>query len=132
MICQLIAGGTALLQHLIQFIASSLIPAAFAFLQQKHDLRHYLRSHFGDHTFEHLYRWNWFDTSLLIPYFIVMIILAFYGLHRYQLVFLYYKHRKNAAKEPPCPFDQLPRVTVQLPIFNEQFVIDRLIDACTN
>ena len=61
-----------------------------------------------------------------------MIILAFYGLHRYQLVYLYYKHRKNAAKEPPCHFDQLPRVTVQLPIFNEQFVIDRLIDACAN
>ena len=86
-------------------------------------------THYGDHTFEHLYRWNSFDTSLLIPYFIVMIILAFYGIHRYQLVYLYYKHRKNAAKEPPRHFDELPRVTVQLPIFNEQFVIDRLIDA---
>jgi cellulose synthase/poly-beta-1,6-N-acetylglucosamine synthase-like glycosyltransferase len=61
-----------------------------------------------------------------------MIILAFYGLHRYQLVFLYYKHRKNAVKEPPQHFEQLPRVTVQLPIFNEQFVIDRLIEACAN
>jgi cellulose synthase/poly-beta-1,6-N-acetylglucosamine synthase-like glycosyltransferase len=59
-----------------------------------------------------------------------MIILAFYGIHRYQLVYLYYKHRRNAAKEPPKHFEQLPRVTVQLPIFNEQFVIDRLIDAC--
>ena len=34
------------------------------------------------------YRWNTFDTSLLIPYFIVMLILAFYGIHRYQLVWL--------------------------------------------
>lgn len=98
----------------------------------KSDLRHYLRSHYGDHTFEHLYRWNPFDTALLIPYFVVMIILAFYGLHRYQLVWLYYKHRKNAAKEPPRHFEQLPKVTVQLPIFNEQFVIDRLIEACCN
>jgi len=69
---------------------------------------------------------------LLIPYFIVMIILAFYGIHRYQLVYLYYKYRRNAAKNPPSSFEQLPRVTIQLPIFNEQFVIDRLIEACTN
>ena len=60
-----------------------------------------------------------------------MVILAFYGLHRYQLVWLYYRHRKNATKEPPRRFEQLPRITVQLPIFNEQFVIDRLIDACS-
>jgi cellulose synthase/poly-beta-1,6-N-acetylglucosamine synthase-like glycosyltransferase len=69
---------------------------------------------------------------LLIPYFIVMIILAFYGIHRYQLVYLYYKYCRNAAKNPPSYFEQLPRVTIQLPIFNEQFVIDRLIEACTN
>jgi cellulose synthase/poly-beta-1,6-N-acetylglucosamine synthase-like glycosyltransferase len=80
------------------------------------------------------YRWNTFDTSLLIPYFIVMIILAFYGIHRYQLVWLYYRNKRKAAKstEPTAHFpkDQLPFVTVQLPIFNEQFVIDRLLDAC--
>ena len=72
--------------------------------------------------------------ALLIPYFIVMVILAFYGIHRYQLVWLYFRNKKNAAKwdEPPARFaeDELPFVTIQLPIFNEQFVIDRLIDAC--
>jgi cellulose synthase/poly-beta-1,6-N-acetylglucosamine synthase-like glycosyltransferase len=69
----------------------------------------------------------------LIPYFVVMIILAFYGIHRYQLVWLYFRNKKNAVKwsEPPMRFaeGQLPFVTIQLPIFNEQFVIDRLIDA---
>jgi len=114
----------------LKFIFAS-APALLAQTNQ-HSLSHYLRSHYGDRTFEHLYRWNAFDTALLIPYFLVMIILAFYGLHRYQLVYLYYKHRKNAAKEPPMHFEQLPRVTVQLPIFNEQFVIDRLIESCCN
>lgn len=114
----------------MKFIFAS-APALLAQTNQ-HSLSHYLRSHYGDRTFEHLYRWNAFDTALLIPYFLVMIILAFYGLHRYQLVYLYYKHRKNAAKEPPMHFEQLPRVTVQLPIFNEQFVIDRLIESCCN
>ena len=97
-------------------------------------LGHYWKSHYLDQTFKGLYRWNAFDTALLIPYFIVMFILAFYGIHRYQLVWLYFKNRKNAAKwdEPPMRFDddKLPFVTIQLPIFNEQFVIDRLIDAC--
>jgi cellulose synthase/poly-beta-1,6-N-acetylglucosamine synthase-like glycosyltransferase len=97
-------------------------------------LGHYWRTHYADKTFEHLYRWNTFDVCLLVPYFVVMLILAFYGIHRYQLVWLYYKNRKNAAKwsEPPTRFsaEELPFVTIQLPIFNEQFVIDRLIDAC--
>ncbi len=95
-------------------------------------LQHYLRSHYADKTFEHLYHWNAFDTALLIPYFIVMVILAFYGIHRYQLVYLYYKNRKNATHGPKSQFTELPNITVQLPIFNEAFVIDRLIQACCN
>ena len=97
----------------------------------KNDLRHYLRTHYGDHTFQNLYHWQLFsfDTLLLTPYFLVMIVLSIYGLHRYKLVWQYYHYRKNATHQPPSRFDQLPRVTIQLPIYNEQFVIDRLIDA---
>lgn len=102
-----------------------------------HGLAHYLRSHFGElrvnqFTFRGLYRFNSFDIGLLIPYFLVLFILAFYGIHRYVLVYMYYKNRKNHAGEPPSRFAELPRVTVQLPIFNEQFVIDRLVDAVCN
>ncbi len=103
-------------------------------LMAPHGLGHYWRSHYMDQTFRGLYRWNAFDIALLVPYFIVMLILAFYGVHRYQLVWLYYRNKKNAAKwdEPPMRYaeGELPFVTIQLPIFNEQFVIDRLIDAC--
>ena len=93
-----------------------------------HGLRHYFRTHFLDTTFKGLYRPNAFDFALLIPYFIVLILLAFYGMHRYQLVYLYFKHRKNKTTDPPSRFAELPKVTIQLPIFNEQFVIDRLVD----
>ena len=89
----------------------------------------YIRQHFLDKTFQGLYHPNAFDTALLIPYFIVLILLASYGAHRYVLVYLYYKHKKNRTTEPPGHFPQLPRVTVQLPIFNEQFVVERLLDA---
>ncbi|QHN05588.1 glycosyltransferase [Granulicella sp. WH15] len=97
-------------------------------------LGHYIRTHYGDRTFENLYHLNGFDLCLIIPYFVVMVILAFYGVHRYQLVWLYYRNKKNASKwtEPTARFpeDDLPFVTIQLPIFNEQFVINRLVDVC--
>ena len=103
--------------------------AAFAFAPQG-GLRHYLKAmQTTDETFKNLYHWNGFDAALLLPYFAVMILLAIYGVHRYTLVYLYYKHRGNYRPDPPLHFDELPNVTVQLPIFNEQFVIDRLIEA---
>src|SRR5579872_5893516 len=92
-------------------------------------LGQYIRQHFLDKTFQGLYHANAFDMALLIPYFIVLILLASYGAHRYVLVYLYYKHKKNKTIEPTQRFGDLPRITVQLPIFNEQFVVDRLLDA---
>ncbi|HET7104238.1 MAG TPA: cellulose synthase family protein [Terracidiphilus sp.] len=101
--------------------------AALAFPQN--GLRHYLKMQYADQTFKGLYHWNWFDAAILFPYFAVMILLSIYGMHRYTLVYLYYKYRRNYNPDPPRYFDELPIVTVQLPIFNEQFVIDRLIEA---
>src|SRR5260370_1139820 len=45
------------------------------------------------------------------------------------MVYRYYKHKKNKTTAAPGCFDELPRITVQLPIFNEQYVVDRLLDA---
>jgi cellulose synthase/poly-beta-1,6-N-acetylglucosamine synthase-like glycosyltransferase len=89
----------------------------------------YIRQHFLDTTFRGLYRVNAFDLWLLIPYFVVLILLAGYGIHRYILVYLYYKHRDRRTIQPAGHFDELPRVTVQLPIFNEQYVVERLVDS---
>jgi cellulose synthase/poly-beta-1,6-N-acetylglucosamine synthase-like glycosyltransferase len=96
-----------------------------------HGLWHSMQSTWKS-PFNGLYTWNWFDALLLTPYFCVMIVLALYGLHRYQLMWLYYRHKKKAAHSslPDARFEELPFVTVQLPIYNEQFVIDRLIEAC--
>ena len=104
---------------------------AMAFILVSKGLGAYLRQHFLDKTFQGLYQVNAFDLALLIPYFIVLTILAAYGTHRYWMVYLYYKHKKNKTTEPAAyfPSDNLPRVTVQLPIFNEQYVVDRLLDA---
>jgi len=92
-------------------------------------LRHYLKMQYTDQTFRGLYHLNGFDLAFLIPYFAVMIVLAIYGVHRYTMCYQYYKYRKNYHPDPPLHFEELPRVTIQLPMFNEQFVIDRLIES---
>jgi len=106
-------------------------PLALILILTSKGLLPYLRHHFLDKTFVGLYQVNAFDLALLIPYFIVLIILAAYGAHRYWLVYLYYKYQKKKTTEPAARFrfDDLPRVTVQLPIFNEQYVVERLLDA---
>jgi len=103
--------------------------ALFAALAAPRGVGQYIRQHFLDTTFRGLYHANAFDMALLIPYFIVLILLASYGAHRYVLVYLYYKNKKNRTTEPAALFEDLPRVTVQLPIFNEQYVVDRLLDS---
>ena len=66
------------------------------------------------------------ETLVLVLYFFVLSILAIYGWHRYYLVYLYMKH-KDRAPRPLPPLSVLPSVTVQLPIYNEMYVADRLI-----
>jgi len=114
---------------LLRSMGLILKPSSLALFLASKGLGPYLRQHFLDKTFQGLYQVNAFDLALLIPYFIVLIILAAYGGHRYWLVYLYYKHKKNKTTEPAALFQDLPRVTVQLPIFNEQYVVERLLDA---
>src|ERR1700740_2111319 len=81
-----------------------------------------------DRTFSGVYHANAFDLAMMIPYFIVLVVLAMYGLHRYWLVYDYFLYSKNVPPPPP-PVTNWPRVTVQLPIFNERYVIERLTEA---
>jgi len=75
-----------------------------------------------------LYHLNSFDVFILVPYLTILSILAIYGIHRYHLVYLYLKHKNNVSK-PKGRFEIKPRVTVQLPIYNEMYVVDRLVEA---
>jgi cellulose synthase/poly-beta-1,6-N-acetylglucosamine synthase-like glycosyltransferase len=68
------------------------------------------------------------ETFVLAAYFFVLVILATYGWHRYYLVYLYMKH-KHEQPVPRATLDPLPVVTVQLPLYNEMYVAERLIDA---
>jgi cellulose synthase/poly-beta-1,6-N-acetylglucosamine synthase-like glycosyltransferase len=67
------------------------------------------------------------ELLILAGYFFVLCILGIYGWHRYYLVYQYMKH-KDRVPGPPPAVSEWPVVTVQLPIFNEMYVVDRLID----
>src|SRR5712692_9553366 len=84
-----------------------------------------------DRTFAGIYHANAFDLAMMIPYFIVLFVLAVYGLHRYWLVYDYFVYSKNVPPAPPL-VEKWPRVTVQLPIFNERYVIERLVEAVSH
>ena len=68
------------------------------------------------------------DALVLVSYFFVLSILAIYGWHRYYLVYEYRKNRDRVPGPPP-PMADPPVVTIQLPIYNEMYVVDRLVDA---
>ncbi len=63
-----------------------------------------------------------------ICYLSVLIGLSAYGLHRYCIIYLFLKHRREKPA-PASRYKELPRVTVQMPIFNEYYVVRRLIDS---
>jgi cellulose synthase/poly-beta-1,6-N-acetylglucosamine synthase-like glycosyltransferase len=87
-----------------------------------------LRRSLFDETFTGIHQLTWFDWSLLVPYFTVLVILSVYGVHRYEIIRTYFKHRKKLLKEPPVRFQQLPPVTIQLPLYNERYVVERLLE----
>jgi cellulose synthase/poly-beta-1,6-N-acetylglucosamine synthase-like glycosyltransferase len=100
--------------------------AALALLQSSPIARYWHQ--ITDPTFRGLYQANAFDLAIMLPYFFVMVVLSVYGIHRYALVYNFFKNRKNVAPQPP-EITEWPKVTVQLPIYNERYVIERLIDA---
>ena len=60
--------------------------------------------------------------------FLLLLFLSFTGIHRLSLIFRWLKYRKNlpAANKK---FQTLPKVTIQIPLYNERFVACRVVDA---
>jgi len=66
--------------------------------------------------------------AVLVLYFALLLALTLYGAHRWFMLWLYWRHRGRPVR-PTARFDRLPRLTVQLPLYNELYVARRLIDA---
>ena len=68
------------------------------------------------------------EGAVVAAYYATLLVLAIYGSHRYYLLHLYYRHRGDVPR-PAARLDPLPLVTVQLPVYNERYVVERLIRA---
>src|SRR5215470_10566816 len=69
---------------------------------------------------------------LTVLYIAVLLGLALYGLHRTTLVYFYYRYRDRQPRPGARWSGELPRVTVQLPLFNEMYVAPRLLEAVSH
>lgn len=73
-----------------------------------------------------------FATLILFLYFLVLVILGAFGIHRYVMVYLYTRHKDRKASFKPVSEGRVPPVvTVQLPLFNEMYVAERLLASVT-
>jgi cellulose synthase/poly-beta-1,6-N-acetylglucosamine synthase-like glycosyltransferase len=68
------------------------------------------------------------EAAVIALYLVVLAISGIYGFHRAHLVYLFWRHR-NKVMVPPAEWKELPLVTVQLPMFNELYVAERLLDS---
>ena len=69
---------------------------------------------------------------LVAGYLGLLGLLACYGLYRYHLLALYYRYRLTRhPPAPPPPPASWPTVTIQIPVYNERYVVERVIrSAC--
>jgi cellulose synthase/poly-beta-1,6-N-acetylglucosamine synthase-like glycosyltransferase len=79
-----------------------------------------------------LYQLDSLDWTILTFYFGILIILSIYGGYRIKQVIDFWRYRKIVPR-PMAHFsdEELPRITIQLPLFNEMYVVERLLKAVT-
>ncbi len=72
------------------------------------------------------------DLTVIILYFSLLGLLAIFGLYRLRMVYHFWRY-KDVKPQPLRKFaeDELPHITVQLPLFNELYVVERLLEAVT-
>lgn len=76
---------------------------------------------------------------LFILYIIDVLFLFLYGTHLYVMLYLYKKNKDKCLsyieKKPidlaSTPIEKIPEVAIQLPIYNEFYVVDRLLESMT-
>ncbi len=68
---------------------------------------------------------DWSSPLWYFCYLIVLVGMSGYGFHRLTIIYLYLRHG-GKRPEPKALFEDLPLVTIQLPVFNEMHVVDRL------
>ena len=86
----------------------------------------------GRDNISYLYSLDGLDWTVIILYFTILGLLAILGLYRVRMVYNFWRYR-NIKPHPKATFAEaeLPRITVQLPLFNEMYVVERLLESVT-
>jgi cellulose synthase/poly-beta-1,6-N-acetylglucosamine synthase-like glycosyltransferase len=86
----------------------------------------------GRDNISYLYSLDAFDWTVITLYFAILGLLALLGIYRVRMVFQFWRYR-DIKPSPLRRFgaDELPRITVQLPLFNELYVVERLLESVT-
>jgi len=71
-------------------------------------------------------------TLLGITYVTAVALLSLFGLLGLYTLWQYWQHRHDTFPRPVVPPEELPAVTVQLPIYNERYVVERLIETAVS
>jgi cellulose synthase/poly-beta-1,6-N-acetylglucosamine synthase-like glycosyltransferase len=99
--------------------------------EQAQNLFHPILRH-GRDNISFLYSLDAFDWAIIILYFTILALLAILGVYRLRMVYQFWRYR-NVKPQPKRRFaeSELPRITVQLPLFNEMYVVERLLESVT-
>src|SRR5258706_1881380 len=84
----------------------------------------------GRDNISYISSFDGFDWTIVILYFTILTLLAILGVYRVRMVYQFWRYR-NVKPHPKRIFteDELPRITVQLPLFNELYVVERLVES---
>jgi cellulose synthase/poly-beta-1,6-N-acetylglucosamine synthase-like glycosyltransferase len=107
------------------------LPGAPAFLFAAPSTTEKILAALFDDTFAGIHSLAFFDYAILLPYFAILLVLSFYGCHRYATILAYFKGKKNMPQQPAQRFEQMPPVTIQLPLYNERYVVERLLESAS-
>jgi cellulose synthase/poly-beta-1,6-N-acetylglucosamine synthase-like glycosyltransferase len=86
----------------------------------------------GRDNISFLYSLDTFDWVIMILYFTILALLAILGVYRVRMVYQFWRYRQ-VKPQPKRRFaeSELPHITVQLPLFNEMYVVERLLESVT-
>jgi cellulose synthase/poly-beta-1,6-N-acetylglucosamine synthase-like glycosyltransferase len=106
-------------------------PSPEQFEKEMENLFHPILRH-GRDNISFLYAPDTFDWVIIIFYFTILALLAILGAYRLRMVYQFWRYR-HVKPQPKRRYaeSEAPRITVQLPLFNEMYVVERLLDAVT-
>jgi len=70
--------------------------------------------------------------SIIGIYLISLLVIFFYAIIQFRLAIAYIRAKKKIKRAENIACDYFPSVTIQLPVYNEKYVVEKLLEATVN